>query len=86
MEPEDNPFLALFEPLQPSSVQKPKQSSPPINRDLSNDESTKVLQCINKLIEDIFAITINPYGFLGRDSNDPVKKDGLVLLESVCCF
>ena len=33
-------------------------------------------------IEDIFAITINPYGFLGRDSNDPVKKSGLVLLES----
>ena len=73
-QPEDNPFLALFEPLQvqaPISPHRPKQSTPPISRDLSNEESTKILQRINTLIEDIFAITINPYGFLGRHSNDP---------------
>ena len=73
-QPEDNPFLALFEPLQvqaPISPHRPKQSTPPISRDLSNEESTKILQRVNTLIEDIFAITINPYGFLGRDSNDP---------------
>ena len=84
-QPEDNPFLALFEPLQvqPSiSPPKQRQTTPPIDRDLSNEDSTKVLQRINTIIEDIFAITINPYGFLGRDSNDPVKKSGLVLLES----
>ena len=73
-QPEDNPFLALFEPLQvqaPISPPRPKQSTPPISRDLSNEESTKILQRVNTLIEDIFAITINPYGFLGRHSNDP---------------
>ena len=73
-QPEDNPFLALFEPLQvqaPISPHRPKQSTPPISRDLSNEESTKILQRVNTLIEDIFAITINPYGFLGRNSNDP---------------
>ena len=73
-QPEDNPFLALFEPLQvqaPISPHRPKQSTPPISRDLSNEESTKILQRVNTLIEDIFAITINPYGFLGRHSNDP---------------
>ena len=47
--PDDNPFLALFEPLQPSiSTPRPKPVSPP--RDLSNDESTKALQRINTLI------------------------------------
>ena len=88
-QPEDNPFLALFEPLQvqaPISPPRPKQSTPPISRDLSNKESTKVLQRVNTLIEDIFAITINPYGFLGRHSNDPGNLFDSLLNNQLPCI
>ena len=77
---EDNPFLALFESA-PSQTIEQKPSSPP--RDLSNEHSNRVLQKLNKYIEDIFAFTTNAFGFLGRKHDDPIKKSGLVMMESI---
>ena len=80
---EDNPFLALFESSAPSSqtIDQKTPASPP--RDLSNEHSNRVLQKLNKYIEDIFAFTTNAFGFLGRKPDDPIKKSGLVMMESI---
>ena len=72
---EDNPFLALFEATPDLSKQK-KQST-------VTDSNAKLVQRTNDVIEDIFCFTINAYGLLGREANDPVKVTGLVILESV---
>lgn len=70
----DNPFLALFEPLPgPTKKEAPKSNAL---------ENSSLLQKVNEIIEDCFAITINPYGLLGRKGLDPIKQTGLVLLES----
>ena len=80
---EDNPFLALFESL-PNTNQKVTVSKPESPaRDLSDEDSNRVLQKLNKMIEDIFAFTTNAFGILGRSADDPVKKSGLVMLESI---
>ena len=86
---EDNPFLALFETDPTSnfsashnvtdSLSKPKLKSD----DKEAEGSSKYVQKINGVIEDIFCFTLNPYGLLGRSINDPVKQSGLVILESV---
>ena len=80
---EDNPFLALFESSAPTSqsIDHKPPASPP--RDLSNEHSNRVLQKLNKYIEDIFAFTTNAFGFLGRKHDDPIKKSGLVMMESI---
>ena len=79
---DDNPFLALFEPIQQKSESfgAKKDTSP--KRDLKEDNTAKIVQSINQEIENIFAFTINPYTILGRSNDDPIKKHGIVLLES----
>ena len=72
---EDNPFLALFE----ANQDLPKQRKQATVR----DSDAKLVQRTNDVIEDIFCFTINAYGLLGRQGNDPVKSTGLVILESV---
>ena len=75
---EDNPFLALFKPLPTTNLANKPPTPPP--RDLSDEHSNRVLQKLNKVIEDIFAFTTNAFGFLGRAADDPVKKSGLVII------
>lgn len=80
MDTNENPFLALFEPLPaPAKTEATRKASPEKSISLEN---SSLLQKVNEIIEDCFAITINPYGLLGRNAKDPVKQTGLVLLES----
>jgi hypothetical protein len=81
----DNPFLALFEsaPVPKAPEAKTAKKSSPKRENFSGAGVTKRLQRVNTAIEDIFAITVNPYGLLGRDVNDLSRKHGLVLMESM---
>ncbi len=66
-----------------SGEPRPKKSQLDFKKvDLSEDSVPKRLQSVNTAIEDIFAITLNPYGLLGRKESDPVRSNGLFLMES----
>ena len=80
---DDNPFLALFEPLKDNQAEQIPEASKVSKNEDRKEVNTKFLQRINQIIEDVFAITINPYSLLGRSDGEKVKKSGLVLLESM---
>lgn len=71
----DNPFLALFEGPLPTKIDtsEPKPDRSPKKTDLTSEVSRR-LQRVNEIIENTFLFTINPYGLLGRQANDPVRS------------
>ena len=78
----DNPFLALFEDARPQptdSASKLDKPPSPKKTDVHMPGASRRLQRLNHLIENIFLFTINPYGLLGRQADDPVKS--LVFLQ-----
>lgn len=85
MEGKDNPFLALFEPLKTSledSKGSPERLPSKSTSEIKQTPSASVLQRVNRIIEDAFAITINPYGILGAGSEGFITNNGLIFMES----
>ena len=84
----DNPFLALFEPLKEESVPSNQHDgkSKPVEKHSSLElegRTASTIQSVNRILEDVFGFTINPYGILGQTSDMiPRKNTCLVFLES----